>query len=150
MSFPLTLKRLRLERGLTQAALAARCGVAQPNLAAMENGARQPTLATLQRLADGLGVAADALLRPVGSGLDRFEMEAACRGLLLGEPRPERVDEALWTDLQAVFRPKLQAQRPGLRRPRLRISSNAAQRRLNARLGPGGLDEVARRLEKSA
>ncbi len=149
MNLALSLKRLRLERGLTQAALAERCGIAQPNLAAMELGRRQPTLATLQRLADALEAPVYAFLRAPSSGLDRFELDAVCQRLVRGEPKPASLDPALWRDLQVTFRPKLQAHRPGLDRPRLRVSARAAEQRLKARLGRAGLDEVAHRLEKA-
>lgn len=48
-----TLRRRRLEAGLTQRQLAARSGVPQPNIADYENGRRNPTAQTLQRL-DGV------------------------------------------------------------------------------------------------
>jgi transcriptional regulator with XRE-family HTH domain len=149
MNLPLALKRLRLERGLTQAALAELCGIAQPNLAAMERGRRQATLATLRRLADALGQPMDALLRPHGSGLGRFALDDACQRLVRAQAKPVALDAGLWRDLQVTFRPKLMAHRPGLIRPRLRISARAAEQRLKARLGRAGLDEVARRLEKA-
>lgn len=144
-----SLKRLRLERGLTQAALADACGIAQPNLAAMEQGRRQPTLGSLQRLADGLGAEIQDLLRPPSSGLDRHALDEACRHLVQGAAKPSALDDSLWRDLQVCFRPKLRAHKPDLTRPRLRISAHAAQRRLTARLGKAGLDEFARRLEKA-
>lgn len=44
------LRLARVKAGLTQAALAARAGVAQAAISAYENGHRQPTLPTLYRL----------------------------------------------------------------------------------------------------
>lgn len=44
------VRRLRLAAGLTQAELAARSGVAQPNIAAYESGQRTPSAAMLSRL----------------------------------------------------------------------------------------------------
>ena len=49
------LRLARVKAGLTQAALAARAGVAQPAISAYENGNRQPTLPTLQRLLAAAG-----------------------------------------------------------------------------------------------
>lgn len=141
--------RLRLERGLTQAALASLCGIAQPNLAAMEQGRRQPTLATLQRLANALALEPGALLTEPASGLDRFSLDEACQRLVRAQAKPAKLDLGLWQDLQVTFRPKLLAQRPDLARPRLRLSARAAERRLTARLGRAGLEEVARRLDKA-
>lgn len=44
------LRELRLAAGLTQDELAARSGVAQPNIAAYESGQRAPSVAMLKRL----------------------------------------------------------------------------------------------------
>jgi transcriptional regulator with XRE-family HTH domain len=149
MSFALNLKRLRLERGFTQAHLAGLSGIAQPNLAAMEQSRRQPTLPTLGRLAEALECPPEALLRSTGSGLDRFQMDDACRRLALGQTKPDSLDVRLWNDLQATFYPKLMAAQPAVKRQRLRLSSGAAQRRVTARLGHEGFRELTSRLEKA-
>ncbi|MGH3930373.1 MAG: helix-turn-helix transcriptional regulator [Pseudonocardiaceae bacterium] len=48
--------RYRVEHGLSQAELAAKLGVSQPYVARLESGAHPPTLATLVRLAQRLGL----------------------------------------------------------------------------------------------
>lgn len=48
-----TLRRRRLDSGLSQRALALRSGVPQPNIAAYESGRRVPAAVTLERL-DGV------------------------------------------------------------------------------------------------
>ncbi|MFC9874798.1 helix-turn-helix domain-containing protein [Nocardia salmonicida] len=45
-----TVRELRLAAGLTQAELAQRSGVAQPNIAAYESGNRRPSVAMMARL----------------------------------------------------------------------------------------------------
>lgn len=50
------LKALRQQRSLKQATLAKRVGVTQPYIVALEKGRENPTLSTLARLADVLGV----------------------------------------------------------------------------------------------
>ncbi len=45
---------LRLEHGLTQAQLAARCGVDQGDISRIERGSINPTTRTLQRIAEAL------------------------------------------------------------------------------------------------
>ncbi|MGY0502159.1 helix-turn-helix domain-containing protein [Nocardia sp. FBN12] len=45
-----TVRELRLAAGLTQAELAQRSGVAQPNIAAYESGSRRPSAAMMARL----------------------------------------------------------------------------------------------------
>jgi hypothetical protein len=52
------LKARRLERGLSLAAVAARTGIAKPNLSRLENSVRAaPTLETLERYARAVGLA---------------------------------------------------------------------------------------------
>ncbi len=46
----------RKEAGLTQKDLAARTGIAQADISKLENGNANPSLRTLQRLADGMGM----------------------------------------------------------------------------------------------
>jgi transcriptional regulator with XRE-family HTH domain len=55
---------LRRERGLTQAALAEKAGIAQPRIAEIEAGDANPRLRTLTRLAVALEVTVGDLLRP--------------------------------------------------------------------------------------
>lgn len=48
------LVELREQHGLTQAELAARCGVNQADISRIERGATSPTTKTLQRIAEAL------------------------------------------------------------------------------------------------
>jgi DNA-binding XRE family transcriptional regulator len=50
------VRQFRVAAGLTQTALAKRCGMHRSYLSNLENGGRNPTLATLQRLAKSLQV----------------------------------------------------------------------------------------------
>ena len=52
----LNVKRLRLERGLSQEALAAEAGLAMRHLGRIERGQANPTLDVLERLAVALRV----------------------------------------------------------------------------------------------
>lgn len=45
----------RMEEGITQQELAARCGMKPSNLSRLENGNGNPSVATLARIARGLG-----------------------------------------------------------------------------------------------
>lgn len=60
------LRRARQDAGFTQAELAGRAGVTQPEVSAYENGRRQPTVPTLQRLvaATGHRLHVEALTEP--------------------------------------------------------------------------------------
>lgn len=55
MNFGLTLRRLRRRAGLSQRALAAKTGVAQPTIARLETGADTPRLDTAARLLEACG-----------------------------------------------------------------------------------------------
>ena len=149
MSLSVQIRSLRLAGGLTQADLAARVGIAQPNLAAFESGARRPSLYTLGLLAEGLGVDSARLLQDKpAKTLDRFQMENAAKALVSASSKPENLPAALWRDLQALFFSKLKAIAPERRRARLRVSPYAAERRIKAWLGPEALDELTRRFDK--
>lgn len=50
------IARLRIEAGLTQAQLAELVGTKQPNIARLERGDSEPSLAFLRKLAGALGV----------------------------------------------------------------------------------------------
>ena len=60
--FSAVLHRLRLEKGLSQRAVAADLGISQALLSHYENGAREPGLAFVCRACDYYGVSADYLL----------------------------------------------------------------------------------------
>ena len=48
--------RYRADHGLTQSELARRVGMRQPHVARLESGEHEPSVATLARLADALGL----------------------------------------------------------------------------------------------
>lgn len=56
------LSVIRQMRGLTQAELGTRAGIAAASISHFETGQRQPSLDSLVKLADALDVSADALL----------------------------------------------------------------------------------------
>ncbi|CAA0096811.1 Uncharacterised protein [Starkeya nomas] len=61
LAAPTPLAFWRKKRGLPIAELADKVGIAEDELAAMEIGLRAPSAAALRRLADVLGLTADAL-----------------------------------------------------------------------------------------
>jgi len=50
------VKMLREERGIPQQDLAAKCNIEKSNLSRLEAGGTNPTLYTLKKIADNLGV----------------------------------------------------------------------------------------------
>ena len=61
-ALPANLKSLREMRGLTQAQLGTRAGLAAAVVSHFETGQRAPSIESLARLADALEVSADVLL----------------------------------------------------------------------------------------
>ena len=98
------VRGLRQRHDLTVAALAARAGLSVGMLSKIENGRTSPSLATIQRLADALGVPVTAFLRsyeeqrdavfvPAGQGLaiERRGTRAGHQYRLLGHGIGKRI-----------------------------------------------------------
>lgn len=61
------IRTLRKERGLSQETLAERAGLHRNSISLIERGESQPTVDTLFRLADGLGISAVELVERISS-----------------------------------------------------------------------------------
>ena len=57
------LKRLRTKKGISQGDIARSIGVSRGFVSNIENGKTNPTLATIARLANAIGVSTDELLK---------------------------------------------------------------------------------------
>lgn len=68
-----SLRSARRRAGLSQRALSAQTGVAQPTIARIERGADDPRIGTLERLFAACGETIEALPR-AGVGIDRSEI----------------------------------------------------------------------------
>jgi transcriptional regulator with XRE-family HTH domain len=88
LPFGQTVLAWRLERGLTQAALAERARLARPNLSAIERGSREVSLKTVRALALALGVRPGVLADGTAPGEDPPRNS-------LGRPALERIAEAV-------------------------------------------------------
>jgi transcriptional regulator with XRE-family HTH domain len=73
------VKRLRLEKGLTQEQFAERSGFTQQYLSDLERGRRNPTVVSLFELAQALGVDHVALVTPDEEAISLKESKAARR-----------------------------------------------------------------------
>ena len=62
MNFNTNLKRIRVEKGMTQSQLAEACGLTSQAVSNYEKGIREPNLKTLKKQADVLEVSVDLLL----------------------------------------------------------------------------------------
>lgn len=65
----LRIVQYRAEQGLSQTALARQLGMRQPAIARLEAGEHEPSLATLARLARGLGIDFSVDITPTSLGL---------------------------------------------------------------------------------
>ena len=61
MTFPKTLKKLRIERGWTQSKLAKKIGVPKQTISALENNYYCPSKKVLKNLAEAFGVQVEQL-----------------------------------------------------------------------------------------
>lgn len=57
------LKRIREEKGMTQGDICRALDIDRGFISSIENGKRNPTLSTLKKIADVLGIAVDELLK---------------------------------------------------------------------------------------
>ena len=57
------MKRIRAKRGMSQGDIARALEVDRGYISNIENGKKNPTIATIQKLANALGVSADELLK---------------------------------------------------------------------------------------
>ncbi|CAH1745180.1 protein of unknown function [Thauera humireducens] len=69
--FTVLLRQLRKERGLSQEVLAERAGLHRNFISLIERGESQPTIDTLFRLADALGVPAVDLVGHISGDEER-------------------------------------------------------------------------------
>jgi transcriptional regulator with XRE-family HTH domain len=82
------VKRIRLEKGLTQEQFAERSGFTQQYLSGLEQGKRNPTILSLYELALALGVDQVALVAPDEAAL---EEDARRRAPSSGDPKAGRI-----------------------------------------------------------
>jgi transcriptional regulator with XRE-family HTH domain len=111
--FNLNLRRLRLERKLSQQELGDRLGVSRVYISQLENGAIQsPSTETAQKIADALGVSASALtspehgLSPIAPLLEEFRGSPYFSALKPTEAEMEwlaRLERVFWLDVPPTF-----------------------------------------------
>jgi len=78
MDAALLLRQARARSGLSQRALAARAGIAQPMISAIERGLQDPRHGTLDKLLRACGHELDLVLR-VGEGVDATQFVSSLR-----------------------------------------------------------------------
>jgi transcriptional regulator with XRE-family HTH domain len=138
----------RRHLGYTQVVLAAKAGIAQPNLVGLEGNRLEPKLSTIQRLAAGLGISAGKLLdqRPPQASWNRHRIDALVREALSGAPIASGSRKHLTNALRVVASGKLAAAgHPVSLRGR---NGERLIKQLRADLGPKLWEAVIRRLDK--
>lgn len=84
------LRAARLAAGLSQGTLADRCGIPKPRLSRYENDHIVPSLWTLQRLAEAMGVAGSTLLGDSDSTLETFVEAVRAQSLVFDDDEHAR------------------------------------------------------------
>jgi transcriptional regulator with XRE-family HTH domain len=120
--FGTCLQLWRKKRGMSQADLAQKAGVPQPNLSDMERGEREVSLRTLRALAFALEIPAGVLADGVGPEAEK--------PLVLTRERLERVAQAVVTGrhLSDSGEQKLAGEMAGLMKARLRAAGFRGKR----------------------
>jgi len=112
----LYLKEHRLMKGLTQAQLAKKSGLAQATISHIESGLANPTFTTLSKIASCLNLTTkDLFIKPCENlKLNRFEIDEIARHIVNGELPTDPKKATLVKDLALLQTQKLAAaNKPG-------------------------------------
>ncbi len=97
MDYGANIKAARKAAGLTQKQLADRLGISFVNISQLENNQRTPSIVTLQRLADALGIHIFDLTG-IGPEMDKYKIEIAWKD---GPQPPDEKQKELGKALSA-------------------------------------------------
>ncbi|MBI3318268.1 MAG: helix-turn-helix domain-containing protein [Candidatus Omnitrophica bacterium] len=133
LPFSQTLWLWRVDRGLTQEALARRAGISRPNLSAIETGKREVSLRTLRALAAALEIPPGLLADGTGPVLEKSAIP-------LSRAAMERIADGVVRRVPAATTQRLQVVRPPLAAARTqeRILVNLLREILKHRLSSAG------------
>ncbi len=139
-----SIAQYRLRKGLTQAQLAAKCGIPQPNLSNIEKGKRDLTVFTLVRIAAALGLKPAQLLEEGREEKPRFELtRAGIETLAEAVADPHLKVSSEIRNLAALFREILGATHSRSSSKKI----NAAWAELRKRFTPQEIDGIRKRVE---
>ena len=138
----------RRRRGLTQTELAARAGIPQPNLSALESDRWDPKLSTIRRLAAALQIAPGQLMdqRPRERSWDRHHIDRFVRQSVLDPAKVPPQDSRMAWALHQIAHGRLEAAGKQKRRPS--ATGERVIKQLKADLGPQLWNAVMARLDK--
>lgn len=155
LPFGQTVVLWRLQRGLTQEALARRARLSRPNLSVIERGRREVSLKTLRALAAGLGVPpgvlADGVPPAAAQGarpsLSRASIERIADAVAFERPAVEPDEQAAVAALRTLLGHRTRAARHQRGRPRTgRRGALTAWVRLNGLYGRPAIQTLADRV----
>ena len=153
MPFAENLIRWRHQRGWTQLLLAEKAGVTQEEISLWERGRRLPTLRTVSRLAEALGIPSERLLQsPETVPRSREQIDRIARAILLKD-RPGRLpprEQELADKVGALVVQKLRAcEVPGSKRyGRCRWKVSRRAREVQQLYGEGPVTQILHRVDK--
>jgi len=138
----------RRTRALTQADLAQKAGIPQPNVCALEADRLDPKLSTIRRLAVALDVLPGRLLdeSPRALTWDRHRIDAFVRQALSNPARAPAEESRMAWALHHIAKGRLEAS--GRFKSRRRGTGERAMKQLKADLGAPLWNAVLRRLDK--
>ncbi|MBI2058334.1 MAG: helix-turn-helix transcriptional regulator [Nitrospirae bacterium] len=143
----LTLRRLRLELGLTQEQLARRAGMARPSLTRVERGQKDLTVSSLLRLSQALGMDPARFFEeaPAPKPLGRHGIDRIARAVVAGHGGDRKEESHLIQGLAYQLRPSLEASKaPGAAAARRAARRNYEAIRQEYR--PEDLEKLMRRV----
>lgn len=103
MDYGANIKVARKAAGLTQKQLADRLGISFVNISQLENNQRTPSMATLQRLADALGIHIFDLTG-IGPEMDKYKVEIAWKtGTHPSDEKRKELEKAFSAGPRALY-----------------------------------------------
>jgi len=144
----------RLEKGLTQGALADRSGLTQAQISRLEISGQRPTYRTIQRLAKALGIKPEELFNPPPGfciDLSRYEMDKVAKAVVSGRRNMNRSLNRLADDIARLALHKLRAFRaPGrFLAAKRRWNTKFVSLKINHLYHPGILNQILARIDKT-
>lgn len=110
------IRELRLQRGLTQAALCERAVISLDSVTRIEGGSRIPTIDTLERIADALGVSVSDLVTSGRPPPPQYPARVERIAALMAAESPA-VHSAMEVVVKAILRiPRVRGRNSGRRR----------------------------------
>ncbi len=142
----------RLKLGLSQGELAARAGIAQPNLSDIERGERDVSLRTLRALALALNIKPGLLADGTGPDsekplvLSREKLERISQAVVKGEPLSDPREKELASHARRLLLSRLQVHSGSRARGRKGLAAQRAWLTLSSRYSSSEIESLINRI----